>query len=812
MAFDSTSRAMRAGSAIAAICALALACATSPARAEFIQEAEPNEDATTANSLGDATAGVRIIGNILSGDLDYFSFNANAGDRVYAAVMTSFSASALTESRLELFDVDGTTSLEIDEDNGTFAGLSSSIAGAELPAQGVYFIQVRQFSPVNQLRPYELYVRVVSGDGAAEVEPNDTIGQATPLPPDGHISAATSALVDVDLFSIDLNAGDTIFASLDLDPERDAIEWNGQLRFGPLGASASFVVANDAGQANPNSEAFFLTVKDAGTYFVEVSVPGGGVTFGTYRLSVSVLAADVCSTTSETYASTDVPVAIPTGPGVSSSTLNVPGNPRIGRIRVAIELEHEFMQDLDVTLRTPSGTEIGLFTDVGPAVSALATLNCILDDNAALPIGLFTAVDGMILKPEPAHRLSWLNGMDAGGVWTLFVRDDATGDGGTLLNWSLEICEAEEPPACGPGTGELTVYASDFEGGDDGFTHSGVQDEWERGLPTFAPLTTCNSGVNCWTTDLDATYNASANFDLLSPQIDLSGLLGPITLSWAQQFSLESATFDHAFVEVREVGGANPRAVWEWLDATMSVTVGNPSSTIDQAAGWGIYHVDISEYAGKMIEVRFHFDSDTTVQLAGWSVDDVSVTACQELDTDTDGVGDLTDNCVDDANPGQEDTDGDGVGDACDNCLDAVNAGQEDADADGVGDVCDNCPADVNGAQEDADGDGSGDACDACPDDAAKIEPGICGCGAADDDSDGDGTADCDDGCPDDATKTAPGDCGCGVPDVDTDANGVSDCLDSPAPQPGGCCGGGLPAVMPLLLLGVRFARRRSRR
>jgi len=38
-------------------------------------------------------------------------------------------------------------------------------------------------------------------------------------------------------------------------------------------------------------------------------------------------------------------------------------------------------------------------------------------------------------------------------------------------------------------------------------------------------------------------------------------------------------------------------------------------------------------------------------------------------DTDGDGVPDPTDNCPNDANPGQEDTDGDGVGDVCDNAA-----------------------------------------------------------------------------------------------------------------------------------------------
>jgi hypothetical protein len=68
-----------------------------------------------------------------------------------------------------------------------------------------------------------------------------------------------------------------------------------------------------------------------------------------------------------------------------------------------------------------------------------------------------------------------------------------------------------------------------------------------------------------------------------------------------------------------------------------------------------------------------------------------------QADADDDGVFDATDNCPNDANPGQEDADSDGVGDVCDNCPDHANPGQEDADSDGVGDVCDEPPIPVGG-------------------------------------------------------------------------------------------------------------------
>ncbi len=65
-----------------------------------------------------------------------------------------------------------------------------------------------------------------------------------------------------------------------------------------------------------------------------------------------------------------------------------------------------------------------------------------------------------------------------------------------------------------------------------------------------------------------------------------------------------------------------------------------------------------------------------------------------EPDRDGDSVPDVSDNCVDVANPPQGDADGDLIGDACDNCPFIANALQEHrGDSDAIGDICDPHPA-----------------------------------------------------------------------------------------------------------------------
>jgi hypothetical protein len=152
-------------------------------------------------------------------------------------------------------------------------------------------------------------------------------------------------------------------------------------------------------------------------------------------------------------------------------------------------------------------------------------------------------------------------------------------------------------------------------------------------------------------------------------------------------------------------------------------------------------------------------------------------------DRDGDGWLDGHDNCVNDANPGQDDVDGDQRGDVCDtdndgdaisdeddNCPSVANASQDDLEVDGLGDACDpdieddgvpnagdNCPYHYNPGQENVDADPFGDACDPDPED-----------------SDNDGTSDLVDNCPTTFNPAQQDDDGDGVgsacdPDIDGD-------------------------------------------
>jgi uncharacterized repeat protein (TIGR01451 family) len=650
-------------------------------------EVEPNGTFATASPLS-GTNGVVRANLFPNGDIDFYSFTAAAGDRIYAATMTSNSSGNSTDAQLTLLASDGTTVIEFDDDNGTFAGLSPSIANAAIPTAGTYFFRLNDFTAgTTSERPYEFHFRIQSGaeTPTPEVEANDTPATANPLPANGWVSGTRNpaAATEQDWYSFTANAGDTVYLSLDVNPERDATVWNGRLGIALFGDAANqILVVDDAGTGDvtpvPNnpSEAMFLTVKTAGTYFAFVdsaSAATGGPT-ATYTLSVSIHPATNEGVNCTTYTSTDVPKTIGPGTGIVSSVITVPGNPRIADLDVEIVLNHALMQDIDAHLRSPAGNDNGLFTDIGAAaVGGQAQMDITFDDEAGISLPAFTALRNIQMKPENnstagtastsgGYRLSWFDGEDAGGTWTLDLRDDTAGaNGGTLTSWSLRICEVPPPPACGPGFTTQTVFSTDFESGPAGFTHSGPQDEWELGLPAtvatttanpVAAFNTCNSGVNCWKTDLDNTYNASSNQDLLSPAIDLSGLSAPVVVSWAQKHQIESTNFDRMSVDFQQVGGATPVRLYEWLDPTpisASAGTGNPQANIGGSVGWGIYSRRADSLAGLNSELRFHLDTDTTVQFGGLAVDDVTVTACRPLSADLsitkdDGVTSVTPN------------------------------------------------------------------------------------------------------------------------------------------------------------------------
>ncbi len=133
------------------------------------------------------------------------------------------------------------------------------------------------------------------------------------------------------------------------------------------------------------------------------------------------------------YISSDVPLTV-ADTGFTLSRLTVPDSFVITDLNVRLNVTHERVGDINVSLTSPSGTTVLLV----PAGLAGANLSgTALDDQAATPIVAGTApYSGRFI---PAGALAAFNGPGSEGVWTLAVSDTVIGRVGILGGWSLEF-------------------------------------------------------------------------------------------------------------------------------------------------------------------------------------------------------------------------------------------------------------------------------------------------------------------------------------------------------------------------------------
>ena len=301
-------------------------------------ETEPNNTPATATPLSGVASGQSASGSISPiGDLDYYSFTAPAGSRVWALVDTSGST-ASQDSLLSLFGPDGTTLIEMDDDDapGTNCDatndniLSSTISGRPLVTGGTYYLRVECAGGGAVITPYRLLV-VVSSAASAEVELNNTIATANPITTAGSLvgvrDAAISPLGDVDVYSVVVPVGSTtLFISADQDPDRNLSGTDVVVELiAPDGTTVlrTLDFTDSGGFPAPGGESFCFDLATAGTYYVRISGAAAKSVTGSYSLMVAVFGVPVTPTPTATVTQTTIPGTTPT----ATSTPTVTGSP-----------------------------------------------------------------------------------------------------------------------------------------------------------------------------------------------------------------------------------------------------------------------------------------------------------------------------------------------------------------------------------------------------------------------------------------------------------------------------------------------------
>jgi len=161
-------------------------------------------------------------------------------------------------------------------------------------------------------------------------------------------------------------------------------------------------------------------------------------------------------------------ISIPTS-GVATpypATINVSGfTGNITKVTATLtNLSHTFVSDIDVILVSPTGQKVALISAVGGS-SSPANVTLTLDDDAAMSVSGTQVVSGTfkptslittpsLPAPAPAApyatMMAQFNGQNPNGVWSLYVFDAITLDGGNIAGgFSLTITDdggAPPPP------------------------------------------------------------------------------------------------------------------------------------------------------------------------------------------------------------------------------------------------------------------------------------------------------------------------------------------------------------------------------
>ncbi|AKU89658.1 Flagellar basal-body rod modification protein FlgD [Vulgatibacter incomptus] len=175
--------------------------------------------------------------------------------------------------------------------------------------------------------------------------------------------------------------------------------------------------------------------------------------------------------------------------------------------------------------------------------------------------------------------------------------------------------------------GALLLYRSDLEGDCSSWTLGG---DWECGTPTKVGPPGALSGETCLATRLSSDYSSSQNYDTAtatSPLIDLTQASHPLLRFWAWVRTESSGTSYYDAFNVKVSTNGTSFSLLTAVDPPYTGTVNSEQAWSGDlvAFGWREYQADLSEYAGQSVSLRFAFRSDSSGNLEGVYIDDISI-------------------------------------------------------------------------------------------------------------------------------------------------------------------------------------------
>jgi subtilisin family serine protease len=155
------------------------------------------------------------------------------------------------------------------------------------------------------------------------------------------------------------------------------------------------------------------------------------------------------------------------------------------------------------------------------------------------------------------------------------------------------------------------LFHDGFDREDAGWTHEGLGDVWQWGVPQYGVMF-AHSPEDCWATNLTGTYPGLSDASLISPPLTLKEGSGLTFWHW---YSINEYLLDEGqgIVEIKPKGGD-----WTPLDGqTFSGAL----------TAWERQEFDLSSYGKQTVQVRFRLQANQWLDFyyPGWYIDDVTI-------------------------------------------------------------------------------------------------------------------------------------------------------------------------------------------